>query len=101
MKDTEWVVRGLLESLGIGIVFCACCIQEFIDSGKMQDSHGTQAEKVFDERAKRLLCGLDPNVAVCGFENSHSTFCAVLCREKEGLLRLKKLALAVMLFSNF
>lgn len=87
MKDTEWVVRGLLESFGIGIVFCACCIQELIDSGKMQDSHGTLAEKLFDERAKRLLCGLDPYVAVCGFENSQSTFRAVLCREEERLLK--------------
>jgi hypothetical protein len=60
----------------------------------MQDFHGTLAEKLFDERAKRLLCGLDPYVAVCGFEDRQSTFCAVLCREKERLLKFKKLCVS-------
>lgn len=64
----------------------------------MQDSHGTLAEEFFDKRAKWLLCGLHPYVAVCGFENSESTFCTVLCREKEGLLKSEKLALAVTNF---
>lgn len=98
MKDTKWVIRSLFESLVVDIVFCACCVQELIDSGKMQNSHGTFAEKIFDERAKGLLCGLDPYVAVCGFENSQGSFCAVLCREKERLLKLKKFALAMTRF---
>lgn len=78
MEEAEWVSADLFESLSVWVVRSRVGIEERVERGQIEDSHGALGKNFFDEGYSGCIACSGPNVAIQCFKNCQSTVGAVL-----------------------
>ena len=86
MQDAEYVFRGLLKRLVVGVVLSTVGIEEFVNWRQMQNLHWSAFETSLDQTGNRLLGRLNPEFAICCLEDSQGALDAVLRGEEQHLM---------------
>jgi hypothetical protein len=85
MQETERVVDGLVERLGIRKSLGGHGIEKLVEQRELQNVHGAFLKGLLDQSGRGYLASIDPDIAFCCVEDCERPFCAVLWRQEQGL----------------